>query len=181
MENSFYYFFSATPQVLAGVLALFGVYVLFKLQQLTKELLLRAKEFKHLSQYTFDKNETEETKKLRVKVEAALDRCIISENMADFKENIDISQKNNLYIGDKITIRFNRFNNLYKTYKRLKDGTIRLSCFTAIIIVICLTVIPLGKYLLNHIHLLYLMYFTVIACLIIIFYNLYQVLRKSLN
>jgi hypothetical protein len=38
MENAYYYFFSATPQVLAGIIALFGVFVLFKLQALSNEL-----------------------------------------------------------------------------------------------------------------------------------------------
>ena len=37
MENSFYYFFSAVPQVLGGVLALFGVFVLYKIQTLKDE------------------------------------------------------------------------------------------------------------------------------------------------
>jgi hypothetical protein len=181
MENSFYYFFSATPQVLSGVLALFGFYVLFKLQQLTKGLLLRAKEFQHLAQYTFDKEESAEKKKLRIKVETAFDRSIISENLSDFKENLDISQKNNLYVGDKISIRMDRFYNLYNAYKSLKDGTIRLSCFTAVIIVLCLSLIPFGNSFFCHIYLLYLVYIIVITSLIIIFYKLYQVLSKSLN
>jgi len=34
MSNSFYYFFSTTPQVLAAILALFGVFVIFKIQTL---------------------------------------------------------------------------------------------------------------------------------------------------
>ena len=39
MSNSFYYFFSATPQVLAGILALFGVFIIFKIQTLKSELI----------------------------------------------------------------------------------------------------------------------------------------------
>jgi hypothetical protein len=45
MENSFYYFFSAVPQVLGGVLALFGVFVVFKVQSLKSQLLGIAKTF----------------------------------------------------------------------------------------------------------------------------------------
>ncbi len=39
MNNSFYYFYSATPQVLSGVLALFGVFVIFKIQTIKSEIL----------------------------------------------------------------------------------------------------------------------------------------------
>jgi hypothetical protein len=38
MSNSFYYFFSAVPQVLSGILALFGVFVIFKVQTLKSHL-----------------------------------------------------------------------------------------------------------------------------------------------
>ena len=39
MSDSFYYFFSATPQVLGGILALFGVFVIFKIQTIKAELI----------------------------------------------------------------------------------------------------------------------------------------------
>jgi len=42
MENSFYYFFSATPQVLATILALFGFFLIFKIQALKDELIVKA-------------------------------------------------------------------------------------------------------------------------------------------
>ena len=38
MKDSFYYFFSATPQVLGAILALFGVFVIFKIDNLYKRL-----------------------------------------------------------------------------------------------------------------------------------------------
>ena len=38
MENSFYYFFSAVPQVLGSVLGLLGVFVIFKVQHIRKQI-----------------------------------------------------------------------------------------------------------------------------------------------
>ena len=42
-NNSFYYFFSTVPQVLGAVLALFGVFVIFKIQTIQQDLLGLAK------------------------------------------------------------------------------------------------------------------------------------------
>lgn len=46
MENSFFYFFSATPQALAAILALFGFFLVFKLQSLKEEMLTKAADLK---------------------------------------------------------------------------------------------------------------------------------------
>lgn len=48
MTNSFYYFFSAAAQVLAAILALFGVFVIFKIQSLTSELLEEGRKLEHI-------------------------------------------------------------------------------------------------------------------------------------
>ena len=48
MSNSFYYFFSAVPQVLAAILALFGVFVVFKIQNTETQLIAIGKSLKSL-------------------------------------------------------------------------------------------------------------------------------------
>ena len=62
MESSFYYFFSSTPQVLGGVLALFGVFVIFKIQALKDELLVQASDIRDFAHSFSDKNDTHETR-----------------------------------------------------------------------------------------------------------------------
>ncbi len=39
MSNSFYYFFSAVPQVMGGILALFGVFIVFKIQAIESNII----------------------------------------------------------------------------------------------------------------------------------------------
>jgi hypothetical protein len=177
--NSFYYFFSAVPQVLGGILALFGVFVLFKLQSLNLELDSAGKDFLHLSQYS--KNKDAEKLKFELKIYAALTKCLSSKNFKLFKENLDLSTVNKLYQGEKLKSRENKFNNIYAVYENLKDQTIKLSGFTALIIVFCLAIIPFGKWIICVPVLLILIFITVIICVAIIFYKFYKILKESLT
>jgi hypothetical protein len=61
MENSFYYFFSATPQVLGGILALFGVFVIYRIQAITSEL-------KGICQYIIDESDHIIRRALNIKI-----------------------------------------------------------------------------------------------------------------
>jgi hypothetical protein len=181
MKDSFYYFFSAVPQVLATILALFGVFVLFKLQSLTIELLSVGEEFLDKTEFIKDENDCKDRIVLRNKIHSALFRSVDSKNIMTFKENLDLSTNNKIYQGDKLVHIENKFNNIYSVYKSLKNETIKSSFFTAIIIIICLAIIPFEKWLICYSIIVYVTFTIIIICISIIFYKLISILKKSFN
>ena len=180
MSNSFFYFFSAVPQVLAGILALFGVFVIFKIQTLKIQLI-------GIGQSVID-----EVKLLISRPSLPASKRLMSlpgfnTNAEDIKRNVFRNDINGLksaiddidkqHFGDYQLM----YNELYESLKSLVKNTICWSIFTAAIIIICLTTIPFGDLILKHIFILYTLFIVVIICIIICFYGLISILKKSLN
>ena len=56
--NSFYYFYSAVPQVLGGILAIMCFFLIFKIQTLKEELVAKAIEINNLIKSNIDPGNT---------------------------------------------------------------------------------------------------------------------------
>ena len=142
MENSFYYFFSSVPQVLGAVLALFGVFVVFKIELLTKLLISIANDVAEILE-SFQRTENDfngiykaidenNIKDLYTIIAALGDGYFCSElnPTTPFKTM-------GTYNNNKV-----RFATLYFIYKNIIGKTINTSIFTAVIIIVCLILLP---------------------------------------
>lgn len=206
MVNSFYYFFSATPQVLGGVLALFGVFVVFKIQELKAQLigllqtlhnLYERKPFYDiidLDQPIFDRIyqslkignpliPIKDVKSIKSKVlhltadynreKELLEGSKYSDEYESLLKKID---KNDSYF-----IVLNNFDTVFKNYESIINSTIKWSIFTASTIVICLSIIPFGVFLLDHPILLKLLFLFLIMCIAASFFGLVYILNRALK
>jgi|WetSurMetagenome_2_1015567.scaffolds.fasta_scaffold399711_1 hypothetical protein len=176
MENSFYYFFSAVPQVLGGILALFGVFIIFKLQTLNGEILIKGGEF---VQYYIGHTKTPDpTSSAILEINAyKLRDAIKSGNLKLFKILLDNIRDDLIKESEK----YIELNNLYKLGPNLQDATIIYSILTAAIIVICLSIIPFSQFFQNHTGLLKLAFGLTIFLIIICFVYLINILNTSLK
>ena len=177
MSNSFYYFFSAVPQVLAAILALFGVFVIFKIQSTKDNLIgigqslverlgrLNSKQsalFKPPEDYTFQS------------FRRTIKNAVVRKDIKTLKVKIDLIENGNYkYYGRNM-------NKLDDFLKNLIDRTIFWSKITALVIIVCLSAIPFGDIILNHIFILFSIFSLVIIGIITIFYNLTSILKESL-
>lgn len=179
MSNSFYYFFSATPQVLGAVLALFAVVVIFKIQNLSDELLSIAKNILPLID---DLIETEKNDVLRIKIQLYRQMTfdnIKSKNIKNIKHFVDV---NSFKFNDASYGNYKEeFLSVYVLYVKIKNRVLNISIITAITIILCIAVIPFGEFILCHLILLYLIFGITILSASFIFYSLYTVLKSSLD
>jgi hypothetical protein len=178
MNNSFYYFFSATSQVLGTVLALFGVFVIFRIQAIKDNMIgigqslldrlerlnpKQAQSFKVPQGYTFGN------------FKRTIRNAVTRKDINNLKAKIElITNEQYKFYNRNIT-------KLEKLLKSLIEKTIRWSVVTAVVIVFCLLIIPFGQYFLCHRWLLYTMFFIVIAGVVFIFMSLISILIDSLN
>ena len=181
LSNSFFYFFSAVPQVLAGVLALFGVFVIFKIQSLTTELITVATTFltslRNYANILHEDEAIDASQKLLIE----LNRGIQSKNIKELKNAIDayankITNFNEAYEQDT-----KKFLVLYFTVRGLIRNTIQSSIFTAITILVCLASIPFGKWFISHPDILLILFTAIIISIAVIFYKLISILKKSFS
>jgi hypothetical protein len=171
MTNSFYYFFSATPQVLGGILALFGVFVVFKIQS-TKTVLFG------IAQNI-----------LSVSDEKILSRSggLASGTTVDIISYIQKGNIKELYnIISKIKsegfpILRDRYVSIYNSLQSLIDRTIYLSIVTTVTVILCLSLLPFGTFLLNHLYLLYALFGLTIILIMVCCYGLIYILNKALK
>lgn len=183
--NSFYYFFSAVPQVLGGILALFGVFVIFKIQTLKSQLL-------SIGQSIYDKGdnlirttgvifskEIGNTSFLFV-----LERGLKKNNINDLKYVIDMIDddldEGNIIQALHFKLYHENYCEVFDTLQSLINSTIKWSVFTACIIVFCLAVIPFGNLILKHTTIQYILFNVLIVCIILCFYGLISILKKAL-
>jgi hypothetical protein len=196
MSNSFYYFFSATPQVLAAILALFGVFVVFKLQSLQSRLVGIGQTILGLVESTPLYYETLRNTSTSNKIRKAIQTNDIK-LLREYVNSIDaevLRVKSANEADDKKELKtaidlrlLERFNPISRNYKDVYDArqylirdTVRWSIFTAISVVFCLSIIPFGDLILKNIFILYTLYNTLIVCLIISFLGLISILRRAL-
>jgi hypothetical protein len=172
MSNSFYYFFSATPQVLAAILALFGVFVIFKVQILRTHMLGIGTSLSNYSAILSTSPITDipldDTYRDMLKVAVAIS------DVEGLRKHLN-QIKNPHYLAFK-----HEFNKVYFSLLRLINSTICWSIVITSIILTCLIIIPFGCFLLKHFYLLYVLYGLVIVFSILCFYNLIRILRISL-
>lgn len=180
MENAYYYFFSAVPQVLAGVMALFGVFVLFKLQSLSNELSEIVKTLWQDFKYS-NIQETSDISEIRSKLSVLLYDAF---NIKSFKALADYFKT----FDDKIFSKYpnytayqKRFKTIYNTYEDILKRTIFATTFTGIIIIICLALLPFAKFLSCNYVLVFSLFTIIIICVSIVFCLLITILKKSLK
>lgn len=179
MSNSFYYFFSATPQVLAAILALFGVFVIFKLQALSVELIAQASRILEFIQSNSNVNDTEDMLKNRRSAKSLIMEYINTKNLKLIKYSIEMNT--DPLITKDLMYNFikDEFDNLFTDHQSLRKETIQSTIFTATIIVICLGIIPFGNWLICNPIILCIIFGVVIVCTGISFYLLISILTKS--
>lgn len=201
MENSFYYFFSTTSQVLAAILALFGVFVIFKIQNLKDQLFAIANRFdqgfaNHVSLKSvlkdgvsmrnfIDNFSNEDLKGLNHAFE------IIHAIFINTRKEIENSTTSDSQLISQNQYRLTtintyekfpiNFKNLYNSRQKLIDNTIKLSISSAVVIIFSISIIPFAKFLCRHPFIVYLIFTSIIVCLVIIFYYLISILKESLQ
>ena len=175
--NSFYYFFSATPQVLAGILALFGVFVVFKIETIKKQLL-------GLGQYIFDEGDRLVRQGSSTRLHNTESNSIIIGSLKKAIDKTDLAEIKNII--ESINYRpfeavKERYGNVYDYLNTLKNQTIIWSIITAATIILCLLTIPFGKFLNAHCFILKPLFAITSACIIICFIGFILILIKSLK
>lgn len=185
MSDSFYYFFSAVPQVLGGILALFGVFVIFKIQGLKTQLIGISRPLITIVELLHEED-------LRLHNDSRM-TSVVTNTSTILRESVLREDTHEIKaILDKITIIVSDFKQQFETYQRhyndvynalqtLIKNTIRLSVLTAILIVFCLATIPFGDLILQHPIVLYLIFSVVVLCICISFGGLISILKKALN
>lgn len=176
MNDPFYYFFSATPQVLSGLLAVFGAIVIFKVQNIKSELIGFAKSInEEIKSSLKNSNIIEETEYPYLIVE--LENAINRNDLMTVKVTID-----------KMTIEFYdyathciRFLSVFQFYENLQKKTIKWSKVNAAIIIVCLAIIPFGEILVKNEFLLWIIFLSVIIGLVVCFIQFLLILTQSLK
>jgi hypothetical protein len=179
MENSFYYFFSATPQVLGGLLALFGVFVLFKLQNLNVELTSMASRIVEFIQNYPKDNISENEGNNRNILCSSVNEYIQTKNLNLIKYSLELNSDPFITENPFYKFQIESFNTLYTLHKRLKVETIKSSVFTAIVIFFSLGIIPFGEWLICHPSNLNIIFLVFILCIGISLYKLISLLKES--
>lgn len=177
MTNSFYYFFSATPQVLAGIISLFGVLVIFKLDSIKFKLLGIGESILEFEKIYL---ESQLAEKLNLKI---LDIGVINKikRSINLKDIVGLKAIIDLVNIESINEHRTKYEKLFVYRNKLINSTVFVSIITAIIIVFCLMAIPFGEFLLKHQCILYFIFIIVIACLVYIFYQLISILKEALK
>lgn len=180
METAYYYFFSAVPQVLAGIMALFGVFVLFKLQALSNELSPIVDTIYHSIRFPVQ-NEPSDVKEIRIKL-AKL--CSEASNNKSYKPIADYFKTfdNGIFSTyPNYSIFSDRFKAISHVYRDLIERTIFATVFTGCIIVICLILLPFAKFISCNYYIVFTLFAIIIISISIVFYFLFMILIKSLK
>jgi hypothetical protein len=159
-SNSFYYFFSAIPQVLGAILALFGVFSVFKVQSVKDQIIGIAKTISKNSRTTpiitgrYTEGNQQRTR--------TMSYSLIDEKI----EKNDIKGLYELFKDKSPEGYGNYFQNITKHYEELKSFISQIqnaSIFTGITILVTLATLPFGFVFLAQIWLLYILFFIIIC------------------
>jgi len=179
LSNSFFYFFSATPQVLGGIMALFAVFVIFKIQALKDEILSLAQYLHNTIHDISEKGESAEMQKKRGKLAWEIKRHIEAKNIVQVFEAIE-KYNSELHTSNKIyKARKTRFDNGYAIKENLVSDTVIASKITAFIIFFCLGILPFGKLVICHTVLLWIIFGLVLVLVGIVFKMVLTILKES--
>ena len=167
MSNSFYYFFSATPQVLAAIMVMFGVLIMYKITSFRDRLIGNAQtiteDLKRNPNQVVSKNQKTPS------IIASLERSIV------MKEIVLLSY----YISEMDNITDAGLMTLVQIYVAKRRALLRLIKWTYLMtflssatIIICLCIIPLGEEILCNITLLFITYI-VMGILVLLSFGFY--------
>lgn len=183
MSNSFYYFFSATPQVLGAILALFGVFVIFKIQGIKDELMSIGKvilsRVNYLRQQFVNKDNDIQREKTRLELDIKM--SIDDRDVNELKIILDKYKGVEINQDKQYKTYKTRFKFTYQLLHSLIKETIYLSQITAFIIVLCLIIIPFGKLIECRPFILISLFVLIIGFIIYIFIKLISILKKSIK
>jgi TRAP-type uncharacterized transport system fused permease subunit len=182
MSNSFYYFFSATPQVLGAILALFGVFVIFKIEAIKSQLKgIGQSIIKDMGTNLKDDFLLTGNTVLRDKAQKS-DSEINDIKMSIFRNDIN-GLKSDIDKLDKVIYSSfqSNYNEVYKSLKSLICNTIIWSILTIVVILGCLTILSQGGYFLTHCSLLSYTIWIIIGLICTCFSGLIYILIKSLT
>jgi hypothetical protein len=174
MENSFYYFFSAVPQVLGGVLALFGVFIVFKVQSLNSELYSIGSAVITKGNQLINVKEIAKGVMKHVTM-AEIGSCV---DKADLK---GLSEQFTTITDIQFMVFKDVFNEKYSFLKMIIQRTIFASIYTAIVIFTALTMIPFGTFMTDHPIVLNIIFLIMGVSIGMSFYLFIRILRTSLN
>jgi len=179
LSNSFYYFFSAVPQILGAVLALFGVFVLFKLQSLSTEIIGELPSFYNFLN-TRTIQEDQDAEERRIDLWYDVEKGIRTKNIKALKTSVDANAPAIAKYKDIIGYT-EKFYKVYSEYDWLIKQTIRASTFTAAIIITCLVILPLSGLIIPHPYLLYGLFTITVLSVARTFTMLVIILKKSIQ
>jgi hypothetical protein len=177
MKDSFYYFFSATPQVLGGILALFVVFVIFKIQSLKSQIF-------GLGQTIIEEYRIKRTQSHTLKLNDKLDNSdIINElNLAIQRNSLDSLEVIICLIEDKeFELYVKSFKKMNSFLRSLTKEIIFWSVFTSLTIFFSLLIIPFGDFILSNKGLLNILFSVILICILICLSGVLLILKKSIN
>jgi hypothetical protein len=184
-SNSFYYFFSATPQVLAAILGLFGVFIVFKIDSLKKQMFgigqsLLDKLKKDSDGYLSGDKKVAEITGIETAVKFGsfvlnLENAIVRLDADSLKTQLESITAQNYGFYSR------NYNSLYNWRTSLINSSKRLSIVTLITIFICLLMIPFGPWFYSHGVLLSIVFIIFLVAVGLIFVGLYRFIESSLK
>jgi hypothetical protein len=185
MNNSFYYFYSAIPQVLSGVLALFGVFVIFKIQTIKSEILSIGQSIYEnlvdsVGDHRMDMKDTEwiyDTKKLRNLIYISIE-CKDVKKLFNILYGADYKKAYSSISSDDLK---EEIGKEYDFLRTLINETIKSFITTSVTIVACLIILPFGSSVLDHPVLLWALYSLIIVCVSYCFYKIIKILKQSIE
>jgi hypothetical protein len=184
MTNSFYYFFSAAPQVLAAILALFGVFVIFKIQNIKTELLgigeLLSQRVNYLYN-TFVINKKEIDAKSFAKMMVNLQKGTKKKDINGIRMILDEMEYEIITKDDEMIIHIEIYKDMYSFLQYIIWETVLHTKVAAIVIIICLAIIPFGSLIIDQPLILYPLFSGILISIIKIFYHIVSILKKSLE
>ncbi len=178
MDNSFYYFFSATPQVLGGILALFGVFTIFKIQILSEVLTKKSNEIYQDARTWYPPDFDKDKIKIGVKVHKDIKEGLEQKDFRKIKSALDLNEKEKIPQEGNYKRHSEEFLKIFPKREEILNKTINYSTVTAAIIVFCLAIIPLGNLLLCHQSILIAVFIAVIIGIIYSFYKMISILKQ---
>lgn len=167
MSNSFYYFFSATPQVLAAIMVMFGVIIMYRIPAIKTNLIGHAQII--LDELKKNPNKSVSKEHTTPSIIKSLDNAIIMKEFPLLSYYIACIEK----ITDE---RLATMIQLYDARRRVLQRFIRMiiimTLISSVTIMYCLFVIPFGEKILCTPNLLYSL-FIVVGILLISCFTFY--------
>jgi len=176
--NSFYYFYSAVPQVLGGILAIMGFFLIFKIQTLKEELVAKAIEINNLIKSNIDPGNTKS--QLQSDYES-IKQNIENRNIKNIRlyilYSVDKKMKTNLLFK----LYSEEYIGTFNLYRKLMYSTMGTSIYTSVIILICLSILPFGKYFLTNHGVLQTVFIITIVSIVLCFFGFITLIYFSLS